>query len=146
MLHSRTRTYLSSFVLLLSLISLLTACKQDDPEPAVDSFTTTKVAHSWQLDEVVKAGSTFSSGSSIKDRYTMSFRNDGSYTQTLLADKTEFVGSWMLMGTNNSTLHITDHKGALHEYTLTKATDQQLRYGYVNSANQLEEYVFSLLP
>ena len=76
----------------------------------------------------------------------MSFRNDGSYTQTLLADKTEFVGSWMLMGTNNSTLHITDHKGALHEYTLTKATDQQLRYGYVNSANQLEEYVFSLLP
>ncbi len=93
----------------------------------------------------MQGGQTTSAGAAIKDRYKLTFRNDGSYTQTLLSDNTTFTGVWMFMNSNTS-LHIIDHKGDSHEYTITRLDNQQLRYGHPNKDNKLEEYVFSQVP
>ena len=66
----------------------LAGCKKEDPKP-----TTTLTAQqqqlstgSWRLDEIKQAGQVASSGSTIKDRYALTFRANGTYTQKVLAD------------------------------------------------------------
>ncbi|TGE08171.1 hypothetical protein [Hymenobacter fodinae] len=95
----------------------------------------------WWLQEVAIAGQ-ITRGAAIKDRYTMRFHSDGTYTQTLVADGTEYKGKYMLMGSDNSTLHLTDHKGDAQEYTLEGGGTETLMYSRLNKAGQREVFSF----
>jgi len=146
MLKPRTVSFL--FALLLGLTSLLSSCSKNDPTPASDTYADRPAlvaGHTWRLDEIKHNSQTSSSGAGIKDRYTIAFRADGTYTQTLLDDNSIYNGTWMLM-TNNTVLHFIDHKGADHQYTLTGLTAQELRYSWTNNENKLEEFIFSVQP
>lgn len=120
--------------------------EKEDSEPQKITATSQQLtAGSWRLEEINQNGKVTSSGANIKDRYSLSFRADGTYTQTLLADNSTYVGTWMLMN-DNSVLHYTDHKGAKSEYKLTGVKPNELRYSYTNKTNQQEELVFSAQP
>jgi hypothetical protein len=142
---STLRVRFPVFLLVFAFFGLaLSSCQtDDDPTPTISSQYL--AVGSWRLDAIREAGQTVSSGTAIKDRYTFTFRPDGTYTQTLLDDGETFDGSWMLMG-NNAILHFTDHKGDDHQYTLTSLTATELRYSWVNRDNVVEEYVFSPQP
>ncbi|MCC2548083.1 hypothetical protein LJY25_16660 [Hymenobacter sp. BT175] len=130
-------------LLLLVLVGTLASCtKTEEAAPAIQPA---ELLYTWQIDQIVQGGQTTSAGASIKDRYRLSFRNDGSYTQTLLSDNTTYQGEWTFLS-NNTILHLIDHKGAHLEYTITRLDNQQLRYGHTNKDNKLEEYVFSRVP
>jgi len=141
------RLRFSVFLLVFAFLGLaLSSCQtddDDDPAPAINSQDLT--VGSWRLDAIQEAGQTVSSGTAIKDRYSLTFRPDGTYTQKLLDDNTTFDGTWMLMG-GNTILHFTDHKGDDHQYTLTSLTATELRYNRVNKENVVEENVFSAQP
>jgi hypothetical protein len=142
----KLRTLAPVFALLFGLLTLLSSCDENsDPEPTPEITPAALTASSsWRLDEISLNGQTSSSGATIKDRYTLNFRPGGSYTQTLLADSTAYVGTWMLMGSN--VLHFVDHKGDSHEYTLKGLTSQKLRYSWINKAGHTEEDLFSAQP
>lgn len=140
------RVRFSVFLLVFAFFGLaLSSCQtnDDDPTPAISSQYL--AVGSWRLDAIQEAGQTVSSGTGIKDRYSLTFRPDGTYTQTFLDDGEKFDGSWMLMG-SNTILHFTDHKGDDHQYTLTSLTATELRYNWVNKDNVVEENVFSAQP
>ncbi|WP_375417376.1 lipocalin family protein [uncultured Hymenobacter sp.] len=100
----------------------------------------------WRLDQIRQNGQTISSGANIKDRYSLTFHRDGTYSQKLLADNTTFTGaSWMLMS-NDTMLHLTDHKGTESQYKVESLTSSELRYSFTNKDSQLEERVFSAQP
>jgi hypothetical protein len=135
------------FLFVFAFLGLaLGSCQTDDEDPAPTTISSQYLTvGSWQLDAIQQNSQTTSSGSNIKDRYTLNFRPDGTYTQKLLADNTSFTGTWMLMG-GNTILHFTDHKGADHQYTLASLTATELRYNWVNKENKIEELVFSAKP
>jgi hypothetical protein len=91
----------------------------------------------WWLQEVVVADQ-ITRGADIKDRYTMRFQSDGTYTQTILTTGTEYQGKYRLMGADNRTLHLTDHKGDAQEYTLEGGGSENLTYSRKNKAGQRE--------
>jgi hypothetical protein len=125
----------------------LSSCKKEDTQPqtTITAQQQQLVTGSWRLDEIKQDGQVTSTGSGIKDRYSLTFRTDGTYTQKLLADNTTYNGTWMLMS-NNTVLHLTDHKGDSNDYTLASLTATQLRYTYTTKTNQLEERTFSAQP
>lgn len=125
----------------------LTSCSSDDdPTPAVEAVSTKQLTvGSWRLEEIRKNGQMASSGSGIKDRYSLTFRTNATYTQKLLADNTTANGTWMLMS-NNTVLHLTDQKGTTTEYKLASLTTTELRYNFLNKENQTEELVFVAQP
>jgi hypothetical protein len=147
MVHSRTFSVLFALIFaLVSGLSLSSCSKDKDPTPTASSFSATQLVGSWQLDEITRNKQTYSSGTTIKDRFRLTFKADGTYTQVLMADNTTYAGTWMVMGTNNSLLHLTDHKGDPQEYTLTALSAQQLRYSRVNGSvagSPTEEFIFS---
>ncbi|WP_035562596.1 hypothetical protein [Hymenobacter sp. IS2118] len=98
--------------------------------------------NTWWLSEVFRAGQ-ITQGDAIKDRYSMQFRPSGSYVQTLLSDGTVFEGTWMLMGADNRTLHLTDHKGAIQEYSVA-VSSESLTYGRNTGTGQAEHYGFRM--
>ena len=100
---------------------------------------------SWRLDQIKEAGQVTSSGAAIKDRYSLTFRPDGTHTQKLLADNTTYNGTWMLMNSNTA-LHLTDHKGDSNHHTLASLTATELRYTFTNKTGQAEERTFSAQP
>lgn len=132
------------FVFVCIGLTLGSCSKDDDPEPAIGSAQQLATG-SWRLDTIRENGQTTSSGAAIKDRFTFTFRPNGTYTQTLLEDGDTFEGTWMLMS-NNTVLHMTDHKGSDHEYLVTKLTATELRYSWTNKENELEEFAFSSQP
>ena len=138
-------------VLLCALVlagPALSSCSSDDndPAPAVQPVAAQQLTvGSWRLEEIRKNGQMTSSGSGIKDRYSLAFRTDATYTQKLLADNTTYNGTWMLMS-NNTMLHLTDHKGANTEYKLASLTTTELRYNFVNKDGQTEELFFAAQP
>ncbi|RSK36320.1 hypothetical protein [Hymenobacter metallilatus] len=114
-------------------------CTPPPREPVTTAaFTSVTV---WWLNEV-SSGGQLTSAEAIKDRYSMQFKPDGTYVQTLLADGTTYRGTWMLMGTDNRTLHLTDHKGTAQEYTVESVTTAKLVYGHPAKHNQPEMYSF----
>lgn len=125
----------------------LTSCSSDDdPTPVVQPVSTQQLTvGSWRLEEIRKNGQITSSGTGIKDRYSLTFRSDATYTQKLLADNTTYNGTWMLMS-NNTMLHLTDQKGANTEYKLAGLTTTELRYNFLNKDGQTEELVFVAQP
>ena len=125
----------------------LTGCKKEDPQPAT-SLTAQQQqlsTGSWRLDEIKQAGQVASSGSTIKDRYALTFRANGTYTQKLLADNTTYDGTWQLLN-NNATLRITDQKGTSNDYVVASLSATTLRYTFTNKDNQAEERTFSAQP
>jgi hypothetical protein len=124
-MHSR------SFILLSVLAASLSSCQKDDkpsdPTPIVEpSSTDAQMVKKWRLDEVHSSGQMVA-GENIKDRHTMEFRADGTYSQTLLKDGTVFTGTWKLKQ-KATVLHISDHKKDQQDYTVTLLTDKELRY------------------
>ena len=140
------RLPLLALALALSGLSL-TSCSKDDPQPqtTITAQQQQLTTGSWRLDQIKEAGQITSSGAGIKDQYSLTFRTDGSYTQKLLADNTTYNGTWMLMS-NNTMLHLVDHKGANTEYKLASLTPTELRYGFTNKDGQTEELVFAAQP
>lgn len=139
--------FLRSSILLwlVAVLSItLAGCKKDEPKPTatLSQLLTTGV---WRLDSVLENGQPASSGTGIKDRFTLTFRADGTYTQNQFVNGTTYDGTWMLMN-NNTLLHFTDHKGDDHEYTLMNLTESELRYRWTNKDNELEDFVFSAQP
>jgi hypothetical protein len=139
------RAHIALSLSALSLLVALSSCTKEPAAPAAATASQQLTTGSWRLDEIRQAGQVSSSGPNIKDRYSLTFRPDGTYTQKLLADNTAYQGTaWSLTGT--SMLHLTDHKGAQATYTLLRLTPQELRYHFTNKANQTEEHVFSAQP
>ena len=135
-------------LLFLALLGLtLGNCKNNnEPEPEKPTIQASQLTSgSWRLDQIKQNGQVTSSGASIKDQYSLTFRTDGTYTQKILADNTVYNGTWMLMS-NNTILHLTDHKGDDIHYTLASLTATELRYSFTNKNNQIEELVFSAQP
>lgn len=112
-----------------------------DPAP-VSSVITAQIAQKWRLDEVYRNNQLASSGTNIKDRYTLQLRADGSSTQTLLADNTTHNGTWKI---NESTmlLTLTDHKNTVQDYVVGKVSNQELRYSWINKSGEAEELRFT---
>ncbi|SHL51136.1 lipocalin family protein [Hymenobacter psychrotolerans] len=130
---------------LVAVLSLtLAGCKKDDAKP-VATLSQLLATGVWRLDSIEANGRTTSSGTGIKDRYTLTFRPDGTYTQDQFVNGDTYNGTWMLMN-NNTLLHFTDHKGDDHEYTLMNLTESELRYRWTNKDNELEDFVFSAQP
>jgi hypothetical protein len=145
MLTLRLRYWLFFFV--FASLALGSCSKKDDAQPVAPSATTQQLATSgsWRLDEIKQNSQVSSSGAGIKDRYSLKFRADGTYTQTLLADNTTYNGTWMLMS-NNTVLHFVDHKGASSDYTISGVSATSLRYSFTNKSSQTEELGFSAQP
>ncbi|AHJ96699.1 hypothetical protein [Hymenobacter swuensis] len=140
-----TRTVL--FALFLATPAALTSCQDPidcgctpPPVEPVTSAALTRIA-TWWLNEASNAGQTTSTDA-IKDRYSMQFKPDGTYTQTMLADGTTYAGAWMLMGTDNRILHLTDHKGAAQEYNVDGVNADKLVYRRAGKNNQSDIFSF----
>ncbi|SFQ01345.1 lipocalin family protein [Hymenobacter arizonensis] len=141
--------YRLRFFLILFLASglALGSCqKNDDAQPQTQAVEAQHLTHgSWRLDQILQNGQVTSNGSGIKDRYSLKFRDDGTYLQIMLGTTTTYNGTWMLMS-NNTVLHITDHKGDDKQYKLVALTASSLRYSFTNKTNQTEELVFAAQP
>lgn len=116
-------------------------CTPPPPEPV----TTAQLVHTWQLEQIMANGQ-YTKGADIKDRYRIQFMADGRYAQTLLADSSAFAGTWKVSGEGNHTLHLTDHKGTVQEYTINGANKETLLYGRSNKENKYELYTFTVVP
>ncbi|WP_375437216.1 lipocalin family protein [uncultured Hymenobacter sp.] len=133
------------FLFLFTFMTLgLGSCSEEDPEPAI-SYSQQLTTGSWRLDAIQISGQATSSGTAIKDRYSLTFRPDGTYIENQFVNGSTYNGTWMLMG-SNTILHFTDHKGANHEFILTKLTASEMRYHWTNKENKQEEYVFTAQP
>lgn len=128
-----------------SLGFTVSSCQKDYPKPDTTATNPQLTSGSWRLDAIQENGQTTSSGTGIKDRFSLTFRPNSTYTQRLLGTPDSYEGTWMLMG-NNTMLHFVDQKGTNHEYTLRSLTATELRYSYTNKDNKLEEFVFSAQP
>lgn len=134
------------FLLLIVLANFtLGSCqKKDDFQP--QKVATPHLTNgSWRLDQIMQNGVATSSGTGIKDRYSLTFRPDGTYIQTLLTDNTTYAGTWLLLN-NSITLRLTDNKGTTSDYTLATLSDTELRYSFTNKNGQVEERDFSAQP
>jgi hypothetical protein len=140
--------------LLLTLLLLLTGlasgcglfqeplcgCAPPPREPVTAASLTS--TDTWYLQEATMDGK-ITKTADLKDRYSMRFGTAGTYTQTLLSDGTQFEGTWMLMGTDNRTLHLVDHKGETQEYTIEGANKESLVYGRPGKTSQYDYFAFS---
>ena len=134
------------FLLLFALAGLtLGSCqKKDDVQP--QKVTSQQLTTgSWRLDQILQNGQVTSSGTGIKDQYSLTFRTDGTYTQKMLADNSTYAGIWLLQN-NSTTLRLTDQKGDITDYLLKSLTASELRYSFTNKTSQVEERVFSAQP
>ena len=134
------------FLLLFASAGLtLGSCQKKDDVPPQQATSPQLTTGSWRLDQIVQNGQVTSSGTGIKDQYSLTFRTDGTYTQKTLADNSTYAGTWLLQN-NNTTLRLTDQKGTTTDYSLTTLTTSELRYSFINKTSQVEERVFSAQP
>jgi hypothetical protein len=123
----------------------LSSCKKDTPTfPTILTPKEQLAVGSWRLDEF-KQGGQVSTGNAIKDRYSLTFRADGTYTQKILADNTTYPGTWALVN-DNTVLNLTDHKGTTNRYPLTALSATELSYIFITPSVQTEERKFSAQP
>lgn len=114
---SMRRTHYPLVFFLLLLTGLLASCEPECDCSAPPGFSEAQLLHTWRLDEVGSTGQVISSGEAIKDRYTLTFKTQGIYTQKILATGDEFQGMWELTNSGH-TLELTDHKGTISTYGL----------------------------
>ena len=141
-------TFRLPFLALALAAPALSSCSKSDHGPHAATASPQQqqlTTGNWRLDQIKEAGQVTSSGAGIQDQYSLTFHADGSYTQKLLADNTTYNGTWMLMS-NNTVLHLTDHKGDSNQYTLASLTATELRYAFTNKTGQAEERTFSAQP
>jgi hypothetical protein len=144
----------TTYLKILGLGTLLTSCNGEEVKPGkcgcapppMEPVTTAQLVHTWQLEQFGVTGSPAVQGDAIKDRYQIKFAADGRYTQFLLADSTTYEGTWKLMGTDNRTLHLTDHKGVAQDYTMQGINTQVMLYGRSSKESKYELYTFKLIP
>ena len=138
------------FPVMLLTLGTAASCSKDkeDPTPAVaiTAVSKTQLVGTWRLDDVYTAGTLTASGAAIKDRYTIQFRADDTYTQTLLADGTVYAGTWKLDDASSLLLHLTDHKGDPQDYAISSVSDKALRYSRLNKDGQTVELRFTNVP
>jgi hypothetical protein len=108
-----------------------------------------ELLRTWRLDEISQSGKVTSSGAAIKDRYTLTFQAQGSYTQKLLPTGDEFIGTWKLTNSGH-TLDLIDHKGAPQTYEIrgnkpSGGPSNQLSLTR-EIRGQMETKVFNLVP
>jgi len=143
------RLFRSRFLLLFVVLAGFTlgSCKKTVDAPASTTLSASQqlTTGSWRLDQIKQGGQVTSSDTGIKDRYSLTFRPDGTCTQKQVNDNSTYPGTWMLMN-NNATLHLTDSKGTGSEYAVASLTATELRYTFTNKNNQLEERTFSAQP
>ena len=134
------------FLLLVVLSGLTLGSCQDKENLQPQKITTPQLTNgSWRLDQILQNGVVTSSGSGLKDRYSLTFRTDGTYTQKMLADNTTYAGNWLLLN-SNVTLRLIDNKGTASDYTLSTLSDTEMRYSFTNRNSQVEERDFSAQP
>ena len=134
------------WLLWCTLISLtLSSCQNDDSQP--DTASQQLVKGTWRLDQIRYTGANarVTSGDDIKDRYSLAFRPDGTYTQKLLADNTTYNGTWKLLN-ENTALYLVDHKGTASTYKLVSLTATELRYSFETPTFETQERIFSAQP
>lgn len=137
--------YFTRLICLLAMFGFaFSSCQKDDPTPSFDPIKTLTTG-SWRLDEIKENNQVTSSGTAIKDRFSLTFRSDGTYTENQFVNGTTYSGTWMLMN-NDAVLHFTDHKGDDHQYNLVSISDTGLQYGWLNKNNKQEVYTFSAQP
>ncbi|HEX8426833.1 hypothetical protein [Hymenobacter sp.] len=139
-------------LLLLLLAGMLTACNNQDcgcvPPPGLAD---SQLLHTWQLDKILGDGQVISSGNDIKDRYTLAFKAQHIYTQTILATGTEFNGTWKLTSAGHS-LELTDHKGDIQTYSINGSwpnggsQPEQILLHQNNNAKETNTLEFGLIP
>ncbi|MFD2784169.1 lipocalin family protein [Hymenobacter rubripertinctus] len=134
--------FLFPLLLVLLLGTVASSCSKDDGA-LTGSLLKAKLVQKWQLDELSLDGQVTDSGAAIKDRYTLLFRADGTYVQTLMADGTQYTGSWKFNEGDVVTLQLTDHKGNSRQYMVSTLTEKELRYGATNTNGKLQEWRFS---
>lgn len=140
----RLRYFTRLFCLLAVLSVAFSSCQEEnEPTPSFDPIKTLTTG-SWRLDEIRENNQVTSTGTGIKDRYSLTFRADGTYTENQFVNGTTYAGTWMLM--SGTILHFTDHKGESHQYNLVSISDTGLQYGWLNKNNQQEVYTFSAQP
>ncbi|WP_303310789.1 hypothetical protein [Hymenobacter sp. BT730] len=139
-----------SWLLLSGL--LLSSCEHTDCGcVAPPGFSDSQLLHTWRLDEISQAGKVLSSGTAIKDQYTLTFKTKGSYTQTILASGNELSGTWQLTS-NGHALELTDHKGDIQAYAIEGSwphggsIPEQISLYRENKDKLVETLVFSLVP
>lgn len=141
------RSSILLFSLLLCVFALMGSC--DDRlcgcDPVPNQLNAQFLPQHWRLDEVAVQGQVVSQGSAIKDRYTLRFLADGTYQQTLLADGTQFAGTYKL-DPGLATLQLTDHKGDARFYSVVQLSETVLRYGSPNKDGAFESYLFTKIP
>ena len=133
--------------LALTTISL-GSCKKDPtptPQPTILTASQQLTTGSWRLDQIKEGSQVTGTGSGIKDRYSLTFRADGTFTQKILADNSTYPGTWMLMN-NNALLHLTDNKGASNDYLVANLSATELRYNFINKNGANEERTFTAQP
>ncbi|WBO85189.1 hypothetical protein [Hymenobacter yonginensis] len=137
--------YITRLICLLAVLSFaFSSCQEDDPTPSFDPIKTLTTG-SWRLDEIRENNQVTSTGTAIKDRFSLTFRTDGTYTENQFVNGTTYAGTWMLMS-GNTILHFTDQKGDDHQYNLVSISETGLQYGALNKNNQQEVYTFSAQP
>ncbi len=119
----------------------IVGCTLDEPKPQYSAQQL--VTGSWLLEEIRQSGQVSASGATIKDRYSLDFNSDGTYTQKLLADNSTYQGTWALM---DDKLRLKDHKGTDFAYTMDYLTTAELRYNFINKNGQFESLFFSAQP
>lgn len=138
-----SRTFSLTLVFLF-IFGLVSSCENTscgcDPAP---TYSANSLLYTWRLDEIAVGGRTTERQEEIKDRYTLKFKADGTYTQTQLDDNSTTAGTWKLMGQNNTLLEITDHKGTTATYTLGAVDATALVYSFINKDQLLEQREFS---
>ncbi|MBC6698017.1 lipocalin family protein [Hymenobacter puniceus] len=139
-------SYFTRLFCLLAVLSVAFSSCQKEAEltPSFDPIQTLTTG-SWRLDEIRENNQVISAGTGIKDRFSLTFRADGTYTENQFVNGTTYTGTWMLMN-NDAVLHFTDHKGENHQYNLVSISDTGLQYGWLNKDNQQEVYTFSAQP
>jgi hypothetical protein len=147
----RSYSYILTLIVLLVLAGLVTSCEKAcgcSPMPPI-GVSDAELLRTWRLDEISQSGKVTSSGAAIKDRYTLTFQAQGSYTQKLLPTGDEFIGTWKLTNSGH-TLDLIDHKGAPQTYEIrgnkpSGGPSNQLSLTR-EIRGQMETKVFNLVP
>jgi hypothetical protein len=132
-----TRTPFAALLPGLLALLLVSSCSTDNrkcgcappPKEPITAASLTRV-NTWFLRDLTSAGQLYRDDA-IPNRYSLQFRADGTYTQLS-------VGTWVLMGDDNSTLHLTDYANVAQEYKVEGATTTALVLSRPEQNNQLE--------
>ena len=141
------------YSLLLVFLLLMAGCEPTacGCDPVAPGFSESQLLYTWRLDEISSADQVTSRAEAIKDRYTLTFKTQGTYTQKILATGDEFQGSWELINSGHN-LKLTDHKGDIQTYDLQGSwpnggnQPEQISLNRENKDKVWEAFIFTRMP